>query len=126
MHCVGTIQSYIIYSNDLFFNYRNILTLLPPPLPSPLFCISVLACVCVCVRCTFRKKTNHNFSLPEIKKGKRKGTRTIFYNNFANTYHDLFFWYATFFFFVGVYIHCYALCWVKRSTYVSEQQMILR
>lgn len=125
VHCVGTIQSYVIYSNDLFSNYHNTLTLPPPPLPSPLFCISVWACVCVCVRCTFRKKTNHNFSLPEIKKGKWKSTQTIFYNNFANTYHDLFFWYATFFFFIYIYIHLYALCWVTRSTYVSEQQMIV-
>lgn len=78
VHCVGTIQSYIIYSNDLFFNYHNILTLLPPPLPSPLFCISVWECVCVCVRCTFRKKTNHNFSLPEIKKESEKVHKQFF------------------------------------------------
>ena len=31
------------------------------------------------------------------KKGKWKSTQTIFYNNFDITYHDLFFWYATFF-----------------------------
>jgi len=80
--------------------------------------------VCVCVRCTFIKKTNHNFSLPEIKKESERVHEQFFIT--ISPIRTMTYFFGTQLFFGGdICIHLYALCWVTRSTYVSEQQMIV-
>lgn len=73
------------------------------------------ACACVWGAHLVRKLITISL-YQKLKKKESENTQTIFYNNFTVTYHDLFFWYATFF----EYLHSSLLLVLGYTSYICQ------